>query len=265
MKIQGTLLKMNTEKNDPVDYFLNFNKEKVHLNTYLGKQIKISYLGEIHCIKCGRKTSKSFQQGYCYPCFMTAPETSECILKPELCRAHEGISRDMQWSEEHCLQNHFVYLAFTSGIKVGVTRESQIPTRWIDQGAILAVKIAQTPNRFIAGLIEIDLKKYFDDKTNWRSMLSNKIAAKHELEEKKTEAFKLVKADLKNYFLQNEEVVEINFPVIEYPAKVTSIDLENTPIIESKLTGIKGQYLLFDNNTVINIRKHNGYLIQFEG
>ncbi len=264
MKIQGSLLKMVTENNNPVDYYLELEKEKIHLNKVIGKPVKLTYLGSIHCIKCGRKTTKSFQQGYCYPCFMTAPETSECILNPELCRAHEGISRDMEWSKDHCLQDHFVYLAISSGLKVGVTRKSQIPTRWIDQGAVKAIRIAQTPNRFLAGQIEVDLKKYFDDKTNWRNMLTNKIDNSINLIEQQNKAKELVKKELKSFFLKSDELFEISYPVIEYPTRVTSIDLENSQLVESKLMGIKGQYLIFEDGNVINIRKHNGYRVEFE-
>jgi len=261
---QGSLLKMISVNNNPVDYYLELGKEKIYLNELIGNQIQLRYLGTINCIKCGRKTTKSFHQGYCYPCFMTAPETSECILKPELCLAHDGVSRDMEWSKEHCLQDHYVYLAITSGLKVGVTRQSQIPTRWIDQGAMKALKIAQTPNRFLAGQIEVDLKKYFDDKTNWRNMLVNKIDTEVNLLEQRTRAIELVKKEFRKYFIENETVIEINYPVVEYPIKVSSIDLEKTPAIEGVLSGLKGQYFIFKGGNSINIRKHNGFLIELE-
>jgi hypothetical protein len=264
MVLKGSLLKMISVINNPVDYYLEFEKEKIHLNDLLGKQVKLSFLGSINCIKCGRKTSKSFHQGYCYPCFMTAPETSDCILKPELCMAHEGISRDMEWSKDHCLQDHYVYLAISSGLKVGVTRKSQIPTRWIDQGASRAIKIALTPNRFLAGQIEVDLKKFFDDKTNWRNMLINKIDLETNLLEQRKRAFDSVKNEFKEYFIDTDEITEIQYPVNNYPIKVNSIDLEKNPYIEGILIGIKGQYLIFEGGNVINIRKHNGYLVEIE-
>ena len=264
MKFQGSLLKMISVNNNPIDYYLELEKQKIHLNKIIGQQIKLTYLGSINCIKCGRKTNKSFHQGYCYPCFMTAPETSECILKPELCRAHEGISRDIEWSNEHCLQDHFVYLAISSGLKVGVTRKSQIPTRWIDQGASRALKIAQTPNRYLAGLIEVDLKKFFDDKTNWRNMLINKIDVETNLLDQRNRTYELVREDFKQFFIANDEITELHYPVIEYPVKVNSIDLEKAIVIDSILTGIKGQYLIFKGGNVINIRKYNGYRVEIE-
>ncbi|HRW62960.1 MAG TPA: DUF2797 domain-containing protein, partial [Bacteroidales bacterium] len=222
------------------------------------------YHHEIYCIRCGRKTNQSFHQGYCYPCFRTAPETDDCILKPEMCRAHEGISRDMEWSKDHCLTEHVVYLAISSGLKVGVTRISQIPTRWIDQGASYAIKIAQTPNRYLAGLIEVNLKKNFADKTNWRNMLTNKIDTETRLTEQKDRARELVKKEFKSYFIDDNSIVEIQYPVIEYPQKVNSLSFDKEEVITGKLIGIKGQYLIFEDGNVLNIRKHNGYLVEFE-
>jgi len=264
MKFQGSLVKMSAELSSPINYTLVLGTEKILMNSLLGKHIKISYLNEINCIRCGRKTSKSFHQGYCYPCFMTAPETDDCILNPELCRAHEGISRDMEWSKNNCLQDHYVYLAISSGLKVGVTRKSQIPTRWIDQGASQAIKIAQTPNRFLAGIIEVDLKKYFADKTNWRNMLVNKIDTETQLIEQKSKARELIKKDLLKYFIDDDKITELNYPVIEYPQKVNSVSFDNNTVIEAILIGIKGQYLIFNDETVFNVRKHNGYKVELE-
>ncbi|MCB2197660.1 MAG: DUF2797 domain-containing protein [Bacteroidetes bacterium] len=261
-KIQGSLLKMQSELNDPVDYFLHIGDEKLHVNEFIDKVVSIKYLNEIHCIRCGRKTSKSFHQGYCYPCYRTAPETDACILKPELCRAHEGISRDMEWSKEHCLQDHVVYLAISSGLKVGVTRIAQVPTRWIDQGASYAIKIALAPNRYTAGLIEVDLKKHFADKTNWRSMLANKIDKEIRLIDQKAQAKQKVKKEFTDYFTDDDEIVEINYPVIAYPEKVKSINFEKESEVSGKLMGIKGQYLIFENGVVFNVRRHNGFEVE---
>lgn len=262
MKIQGALLKMKTELNNSVDYFLNIGEQEIYVNELINKEISIAYLNEIHCIRCGRKTSKSFHQGYCYPCFRTAPETDNCILKPEMCRAHEGISRDMEWSKEHCLQDHIVYLAISSGLKVGVTRLAQVPTRWIDQGASFAIKIAQVPNRYMAGLVEVNLKKHFADKTNWRNMLANKIDTETKLLEQKERAKKLVKKEFVTYFTDDNEIIEINYPVTEYPDKVKLITFDKEQEVKGKLIGIKGQYLIFEGGTVLNVRKHNGYEVE---
>jgi hypothetical protein len=258
----GPLKKMKTEPGNPVAYSMIVGENTVELNPYIGKNITLRWMNEIICLHCGKPIKKSFGQGYCYPCFISAPENEECVLRPELCRAHEGIARDMVWATEHCLQDHFVYLALTSDIKVGVTRMSQIPTRWIDQGAWKAVKIARTPNRYLAGVIEVELKKYLKDKTNWREMLTNKLAAQISLEEEKNKITTLFPDALQPYILQETEITEITYPVIRYPEKVTSIDIEKTGQITGMLTGIKGQYLMFNFKDVINIRKFGGYVAE---
>ncbi len=164
--MEGTLAKMQTQLENPVRYYMPVGEQVVHMNELIGKNIKFEYSGEIYCVSCGKKTKKSFHQGFCYTCFLTAPEAAECIMHPEQCRAHEGIARDMEWSEKNCLQDHYVYLAVSSGLKVGVTRSTQIPTRWIDQGASKAIKLAVTPNQHLAGVIEVALKPYLSDKTS---------------------------------------------------------------------------------------------------
>ncbi|MFO7844193.1 MAG: DUF2797 domain-containing protein [Bacteroidales bacterium] len=262
MKVKGALLKMKSELDHPVNYFLTLDDKDIYMNDLLDKNISMRFLGEIHCIRCGRLTKKSFHQGYCYPCYRTAPETDDCILKPELCRAQEGISRDMEWSKNHCLQDHYVYLAVSSGLKVGVTRHTQIPTRWIDQGASYALKIAKTPNRYTAGLLEVDLKKYFADKTNWRNMLSNKIDREIDLPAQKEKALQAINKDFQQYFMDDNEITVIEYPVIDFPAKVNSVNFDKEPEIKGKLKGIKGQYLIFDEGIVFNVRRHNGYEVE---
>jgi hypothetical protein len=215
----------------------------------VGKPIELKYQGEINCIKCGRKTNKSFAQGYCFPCFQNAPETEECVLRPELCKAHEGVARDMQFAREHCLIDHFVYLSFTSNVKVGITRHAQIPTRWIDQGASLAIKIARTPNRYLAGLIEVNLKQKYADKTQWSAMLKN-IEPYYDLAAEKENAINALDDSLKEFIWPDNEIMYINYPTINYAH------------IKGTLVGIKGQYLMFDSGQVINIRKYGGYLVE---
>jgi hypothetical protein len=262
MKMQGALLKMRSEINDPIKYFLKLNDQEVYMNDLVNKEISITYLDEIHCVRCGRATNKSFHQGYCFPCFRTAPETDDCILRPEMCKAQDGISRDMEWSKQNCLQDHIVYLAISSGLKVGITRLSQVPTRWIDQGASKAIKIAQVPNRYTAGIIEVSLKKHFADKTNWRNMLINKVDTVTSLLEMKIKAKEIVKKEFIKYFIDDNSITELNFPVIEYPEKVNSFSFDKENTITGKLMGIKGQYLIFDGGRVLNIRKHNGYEVE---
>jgi hypothetical protein len=259
MEYSFNLLKMRAEHTETVRYFLATTNEEIIVNELIGKNISLIFSGEINCINCGKKTKKSFGQGYCYTCFTSVPETSDCVLRPELCQAHLGISRDISWSEGHCLQDHFVYLALTSDLKVGVTRSSQIPVRWIDQGAWKAIRFARTPNRYLAGLIEVELKKHLTDKTNWRHMLTDRRAEGISLRDEADRMNSLLPADLQQYSYRDSGEWEFSYPVIQYPEKVNSLSLDKNPEIRGKLNGIRGQYLLFEGGTVINLRSHQGY------
>lgn len=255
---------MISEHKEQIEYFIRNKDFEIKLNEILNKKIKISFLNEIYCILCGKKTPKSFGQGFCYPCFVSVPETEECVFNPELCRAHEGIARDMKYAEENCLKEHYVYLAISSHIKVGVTRKSQIPTRWIDQGASKAMKLCLTPNRFTAGLIEVELKKHLPDKTNWQKMLKNEIDLQTNILFEKQKVIDILPDNFRQYISDENIVYEFNYPVLKYPKKVKSLSLDTNNVIEGILTGIKGQYLIFDDGSVLNIRKFGGYLVYFE-
>jgi len=262
MKYTGNLHKMETFINKGlVEYSLTLLEDKIEMNKLLEKDLTIHWHNKISCVKCGNNTIKSFGQGFCYPCFASVPETAPCILRPELCEAHLGQARDMEWSKNNCLTTHVVYLALSSGVKVGVTRGTQVPTRWIDQGAVRAIKFAETPNRHLAGLLEIDLKKYMSDKTSWQKMLKNQVDYNTNLNEEKEKAKNLLRSDLSKYIIEDKEIFEINYPVNKYPEKVKSINLEKENIFTGKLKGIKGQYLIFEGGFVINIRKYGGYSV----
>ncbi len=262
MVYEGNISKMRVENDSPVTYYLPVGEKEIIMNSIIEKKIFIKYQGKINCIKCGRETKTTFAQGYCYPCFISAPETEECVIRPELCRAHEGIARDMEFAKGHCLIDHIVYIAVSSDIKVGVTRQTQVPIRWIDQGASFAVKLAITPNRHLAGLIEVSLKKEFRDKTNWRHMLAGIIIEKFNLIKEKERAKSSLSDDLKQYVVNDDEIFSFNYPVRQYPEKIKSIDLEKSPEFTGELSGIKGQYLIFKDGNVINIRKYGGYLVR---
>lgn len=264
MELIGNLLKMDSELTNPVTYTLKFSNEVQLINSWIGKTIEWNFTGTINCIHCGKKTNKSFSQGYCYPCFVSLPQTDEGVIRPELNRAHEGISRDMEWSERNDLIDHYVYLAFTSELKVGVTRHTQIPTRWIDQGAEYAIKLAKTPYRQLAGLIEVALKPYLSDKTNWRKMLSGKVEEITDLKASKAHFSNRIPIELQKYITPENEVTHIYYPVEKYPEKIKSVNFDNDPTFQGILTGIKGQYLLFEDGNVLNIRKHNGYLMNIK-
>lgn len=264
MVITGNIRKMQSSLEDVVRYNLILGNEQVPLNDLLGKMVRLEYLHKINCIRCGRETKKSFAQGYCYPCFISSPETEECVLHPEKCRAQEGRARDMEYAREHCLIEHVVYLSVTSGVKVGVTRHTQVPVRWIDQGAVRVIELARTPNRYTAGLIEVSLKATMDDKTNWRRMLSGDVQDDIPLPEIKSDALVHFPEDLKQFYILENIELSIRYPVDIYPEKISSLDFEKTSRIDGVLTGIKGQYLMFDGGRVINIRKYGGYLIRAE-
>jgi len=263
MLASGTILKMRSEFASPVHYFLPTGETELPMNELIDQKISLKFTGQINCIACGKRTKTSFGQGFCYNCLQTAPEASETVMRPELSKAHLGIARDMEWAREHDLIDHFVYLAVSGELKVGVTRHHQVPTRWIDQGATEAIILARTPNRHIAGVIEVYLKNFFSDKTNWRLMLQNKTNESIDLTEEKTNAFQLLPPELQQYLYADNQIWSINYPVHTFPEKVTSVSFDKTPEISGILKGIKGQYLIFHDDSVLNIRKHNGYFFFF--
>lgn len=256
----GNLRKMQTRLEDVAHYTLVLDGTRIDMNAKIGKSIKLSFDGTINCIACGRETKKSFGQGFCFPCFRSAPEASECIIRPELCRAHEGEARDMAWAEKHCLVEQIVYLARSSAVKVGITRASQMPNRWIDQGATDAIVFARVPNRYTAGLVEVAMKEHLTDRTNWQRMLKNEVIDA-DLVATKASLTDALDSNLRQFIDTDDTVCSINYPVERYPEKVKSIGFDKQAEIEGCLAGIKGQYLIFDDNRVLNIRKHNGYRI----
>ena len=253
--------KMNTSyDNDTVDYFLG--EQQIHVNDLIGHEVEFNYSGQINCTACGKKTKTSFAQGFCYSCFINAPQASPCIIKPELCEAHLGKGRDVEWEQKYHNVPHYVYLAISSAVKVGITNGHNLPYRWIDQGASSGIILAEVPYRRLAGDLEVALKEHFTDKTNWRKMLTNDILTGVDLEEVKWELEETLPSDLSQYLSENDEITEINYPVLQYPTKVTSVNLEKIPKFRKKLMGVKGQYFIFDDNTVINIRKYTGHHIE---
>jgi hypothetical protein len=261
MRHLGILDKMPTSFINPVQYFLQLGEDRVAMNELVGKHITFKWTGNIYCTVCGRKTKKSFGEGMCYPCFSSSPENADCIFRPELCEGHLDKGRDVEWEKKHHVQPHYIYLALVNEVKVGVTRDSQIPTRWIDQGANKAIILAQTPYRQLAGLIEVSLKNHLTDKTHWMKMLTNQFNYEVDLLAEKKRIKTLLSEELQQYYSDNDEIIELLYPTEQYPAKVVSTGFEKTPVIESRLTGIRGQYVYF-GNSVMNIRKHSGYEVE---
>jgi hypothetical protein len=255
---------MKTEAKNPIKYFLLVNGQEYCVNTFLEKNIIIKFEHQINCINCGKSIKKTFFQGYCYNCFSTLPQADPSVINPELNRAHEGISRDMEWSKKYDLTEHYVYLSVTDAVKVGVTRIMNIPSRWIDQGAEYAIKFAKTPYRQLAGVIEVEMKNYLNDKTNWRKMLSDSVTDIPDLMELKELYATYLPEELQQFICDDDKITELKYPVIKYPEKIKSINLDKTDEYSGILTGIKGQYLIFDDGHVFNIRKHNGYKVSIE-
>jgi len=260
--LKGNLTKMRVELADPVQYYLRSNEGEIHLNEYIGSEIELQFTGLINCRLCGKKTTKSFAQGNCYMCFRDKPENSPCIIRPELCEGHMGNGRDPEWEKEHHVTPHHVYLALSSGLKIGVTREQQVPTRWIDQGARQAISLAFTPNRYLAGQIENELKEHLHDKTHWKRMLRGEVATFDLLDEKEG-ILEFMPDPFMDFVDENDEITHINYPMGDYPEKITSQSFDKTETIGGLLKGIHGQYLIFDEGFVMNVRKHTGYFVQF--
>ncbi len=259
----------DAEKNEVVQYQLPIGEDLLDMNQHIGQSIKLNYQGEINCLACGRKTNKSFAQGHCFPCFRSLASCDMCIMKPETCHFAEGSCRQPEWGESNCFIPHYVYLANSSGIKVGITRGTQIPTRWIDQGAAQALPIFKVATRLQSGLLEVVLKKHVSDRTDWRKMLkfdaeplSLKDSRDELLAKCETEISKIIgEHGADSIMAIEEDVVEIKFPVEQYPEKIKSLNFDKQAEIEGVLQGIKGQYLILDTG-VLNIRKFSGYNIE---
>lgn len=261
--ISGNLHKMDVELEDTVRYQLRLESSVV-MNDLIGQEVSLSWSGKIFCQKCNKITKNSFGEGFCYTCFTTAAESAECIIRPELCRAHIGEGRDPEWEQRNHNVPHIVYLAASDIVKVGVTRITQVPTRWIDQGASSAIRLAETPNRYEAGILEVALKDFFSDKTNWQRMLKNEIDESIDLVEEKWSLHDQLPSDLTKYFSEDDEVITLNYPVLEYSNKIKSLSFDKLSEIKGKLVGIKGQYLLFEGGNAMNVRKHTGYNVTLE-
>ncbi len=273
-KYIGHLRKMQVHyinRHEPVSYSLVLDEQQIPLNPLLGQKVTLRFNGQIHCIECRRKSSKSFNQGYCYPCFKKLAACDSCIMSPEKCHFAAGTCREPEWGMQHCMQMHYVYLANTSGIKVGITRGDQLPVRWIDQGAVQALPIYQVSSRYHSGLLEVIYKQEVSDRTQWQRMLKGQAesldlhAEQHNLANHFTTRIEELAEQLPDNAivpLKNEPISEFLYPVLDYPDKIKSFNMDKEPLVEGMLMGIKGQYLILDTG-VINIRKFSAYEIEF--
>ncbi|PIB29149.1 hypothetical protein BFP77_08085 [Maribacter sp. 4U21] len=259
MQYQGVLRKMQTEIGTPIQYYLVFESDFLNVNQVLDKELRINFIKH-QCINCGNDRP-IFRQGFCKSCFFEIPSAGDWIMRPELSTAHlDKEDRDLDYEKKVQLQPHIVYLANSSNVKVGVTRKTQIPTRWIDQGAHEAIEIVEVPNRYLAGITEVALKEHVGDKTNWRKMLTNTVVDEN-LIEWRNRLRQFIPEEVAAYFIESNYETNLEFPVLEYPEKVKSLNLDKTPNFSGVLKGIKGQYLIFDDNTVFNVRGNEGYYV----
>ena len=262
MQYQGVLKKMKTENGDEIQYYLDINTDFINMNQLLNKEISISFI-KYECLNCHLE-KEIYRQGFCKSCFFDIPNAADWIMRPELSQAHLGIEdRDLAYEKSVQLKPHIVYLANSSNVKVGVTRKGQVPTRWIDQGAHEAIEIVEVPNRYLAGITEVALKEHVGDKTNWRKMLKNDIEDEN-LVEWREKLKQYIPDEAKEYFIENNSETNLNFPVYKYPVKPKSLNLIKTPKFTGKLVGIKGQYLIFDDETVFNVRSNEGLVVSID-
>lgn len=260
---KAILKKMHTEFNNPIEYSIMINGIEYKLNDYIGKNIYIEWQKKVIC-NCGKEFSKFYRASFCYKCYWNSPLASQSIFKPELCTAHLGIEeRDLDFEKKLQLADHYVYLANSSGLKVGITRSTQVPTRWIDQGASQAIILALVPNRRFSGDIEVILKDYVKDKTNWRKMLSSEPDPLN-LKEIKKDMIEKIPNEYQKYIYADDSITNISFPILKYPDKIKSLKLEKNNLIEGKINGIKGQYIFLDNDRVFNIRSHEGFFVKID-
>ncbi len=261
MYFEFVLTKMQTELTNPVQYYLFSNNSSLNVNQLLDKVITIEHIG-YECLSCGQ-AKKIFRQGFCYDCFYSSPLAGDWIMKPELSTAHLDIQdRDLEYEKKVQLQPHIVYFSVSSELKVGVTRKTQIPYRWIDQGAVQALSIVEVPNRYLAGITEVALKQHFSDKTNFRKMLQNEIPAIDLIQERNKVREYLPEEVLTFFDTNQDSLTQIEYPVLQYPTKINSLNIGVNPIYQGKLKGIKGQYLIFEDQTVFNIRTYEGFKVR---
>lgn len=259
MTYQGVLTKMITEFSQPIQYYLVFENDFINMNQMMGKNMVLQFVG-YQCLNC-HLDKFIYRQGFCKNCFFDIPQAADWVLRPELSTAHlDQEDRDLEYERRAQLQPHIVYLANSSNIKVGVTRKSQVPTRWIDQGAHEAIEIVEVPNRYLAGITEVALKEYVADKTNWRTMLKNDIVDEN-LVEWRERLKQYIPADVRDYYIADNKETNIEFPVQQYPAQPKSLNLIKTPQYQGVLKGIKGQYLIFEDQTVFNVRANEGLVV----
>lgn len=262
MQYEGVLRRMKTEIGHPIQYYMLFEDDFLNVNQVLDKSLTIRFI-KYQCLNCG-EDRPIYRQGFCKNCFFDIPSAGDWIIRPELSTAHlDKEDRNLDYEKKVQLQPHIVYLANSSNVKVGVTRKSQVPTRWIDQGAHEAIEIVETPNRYLAGITEVALKDHISDKTNWRKMLINDVEDEN-LVEWRNKLKPFIPDEAIEFYIPSNSETNLAFPVLRHPKKVKSLNLNKTPNYSGILKGIKAQYFIFEDDTVFNVRGSEGYYVSLE-
>ncbi|MEE9254252.1 MAG: DUF2797 domain-containing protein [Pseudomonadales bacterium] len=267
---EGPLRKMRARATDVVEYEFVLGDTAIAANPIIGRELTLRFVGTITCIHCGAVTPRSYAQGHCYGCFKKLAACDLCVVSPDRCHYAQGTCREPDWGERNCIRPHLVYLANSSGLKIGLTRDDALPTRWIDQGATQAMLIAQVDTRQQAGFVEKAIGAHVSDRTDWRTMVGRDPAEMDlpgewaRLRELSADAIDAVQARFGERvirLLDDEPVTHIVYPIERYPRDLRAFNLEKEPLVEGVLLGIKGQYLLLDTG-VLNVRRITSFHVE---
>lgn len=265
--IDGILRPLRLTRADPAQALLPIVREAdgeellEPLNSLVGEDIQLEHDGRIICSACGAPTRRSYADGFCYGCFKRLARCDLCVVSPARCHYADGTCREPEWGEAFCMRPHRVYLANSSGPKVGITSGDSAVGRWLDQGASQGVVVARAPTRHLAGVLEERLARRVADRTDWRALVTRDAppADLAALRERLRPASHELPAGVE--WLEDQPVETLRFPVLRYPRRPVQLELQREPRLRGVLLGIKGQYLLFDHG-VLNVRRHNGFHIR---
>lgn len=273
---EGTLQKLSVQWGEPARYELLLSAPEtigsgsgtaapgLDVNALLGRVLDIEYLEHIACCHCGRRTRKSFAQGYCYPCFRSLARCDLCVVSPDRCHYAAGTCREPEWGESFCMQPHLVYLANSTGPKVGITRRGAERGRWLDQGATQGLVIMEAPTRHLAGLAEVAVGRYLTDRTDWRAL----VRGDAEPVDLPLLRDRLRRLDADDPLVDDQvrwapdyAPLALSYPILRYPSRIRRFRLERDRRVRATLVGVKGQFLLFDQG-VLNVRQHTGFHVR---
>ena len=245
-----------------VEYALLLDEQRISLSAQVGQSIRLKFLGQSTCGNCHVSVNKLEGGGYCKNCFFSLARCDRCFVSPERCHFAQGTCREPQWGESYCMQPHVVYLANSSGPKVGITRADRNFYRWLSQGAVQGMVIAHAKTRRDAGLLEVAIKSKVSDKTNWRRMVSMQpqnldllqLARQLQSAIELPEGTQWVSAMIGH---------DLAYPIQSHAPAQRLIISETNPELLDNLHGIKGQYLLLSQGA-FNVAAHGGMTVEVE-